>query len=90
MKRGSSVRKDARVSVRFAIGPFEISIETNGRRSEAARTIALIVRSIREMQDEIALAVSGINGTKFKPINSGPTTKPEEQDEQMPFDYNVT
>lgn len=60
--------KELNVSIRFVIGPFEISLSTVVKRTEFTSTIIDLVDEIKQKQNELAQSVVGIDLTKFKPM----------------------
>jgi rRNA-processing protein FCF1 len=60
--------KELSVSIRFVIDPFEISVITTAKKAELSSAIIDLLNEIKQKQRELAESVTGIDLTKFKPI----------------------
>ncbi len=60
--------KELDVSIRFVIDPFEITVSAKAKKTELSNSIIELLNEIKQKQNELAESVTGIDLTKFKPI----------------------
>lgn len=64
----SNTDEDLNVSIRFLVDPFEVSVSSKAKRSGLVDLLVGLFSTIRENQDKLGEAVSGVDLANIKPI----------------------